>query len=588
MNCLFGYRACRLARGKRLISILLASLLLLAACGCGASPREDAQSSPEPIVFAPLTRENVTFSEMEYARPDIEMMRAQMDDLMDGVHEGKDPGEMMAQYQSLQAQYAHADSMMALAYLLYAFDVTEPYYREEYAFLQSELSKLDMDMTEVSIALFESSDEARLLAQESFGEEYVETIYEEEDLNNEAVQALLDEDEALTLIYDELLATFTMLDNGRRWTLDDIKSDTELDNDEFYRLYDRYCFALNERVGGVFLKQLAIRSQIAQKLGYGSYAAYRYDCYGRDYTILDTQRLHASVKRHIVPIFIKANEALDSYDLYCQTYEQAAFLEQLALAARDFSPLMGEALDYMLLNELFDFTVRATKMKSSFTTYLSDYRAPFIFTQWTDSASDITTVLHELGHYANYYHNADAGYSASDSLDLAEVDSQALVLLMSPYYASFYGELGEMAVADQVVDAMYALITGCMEDEFQQRIYSDPAITLDEINALYKRLAAEYGLDAVYGYAGTEWVLVTHTFQTPMYYISYAVSIAAALELYERAQTDSSGARQAYLDILCRPAYASFRETLKQNGLTDVFSDGAIMRLAGFLSTYAD
>ena len=237
----------------------------------------------------------------------------------------------------------------------------------------------------------------------------------------------------------------------------------------------------------------------------------------------------------------------------------------------------------MLRNDLYDFSVDSNKMDTSFTTYISDYDAPFIFSEWKGNSEDILTTLHELGHFTNYYHNAEAGYSASDSLDLAEIDSQALVLLMIDYYDSFFGKLADEAEADVLIDAMYSLISGCMEDEFQQTIYKNPDMTLDEINALYKDLAVEYGLDEVYGYEGTEWVLISHTFQTPLYYISYAVSMVPALELFELSQSDEAAAKSTYFSILMRAPYASFKEVLEQNGLSSVFLDSTIQRIAAIV-----
>jgi len=134
-----------------------------------------------------------------------------------------------------------------------------------------------------------------------------------------------------------------------------------------------------------------------------------------------------------------------------------------------------------------------------------------------------------------------------------------------------------------LIDAMYALISGCMEDEFQQTIYKNPDMTLDEINALYKDLAVEYGLDEVYGFDGTEWVLISHTFQTPMYYISYAVSMVPALELFEESQDDPQSARADYFAILNRDAYAQMQAVLSDNGLAPVFSEATIKRIASML-----
>ena len=150
----------------------------------------------------------------------IDGMVAAMDDLQSGIQDGKDPPRRWsAAYQALQAQYSHADSMLSLAYLLYAFDVTNTQGRDEYAYLQSALSELDADMQGVSAALFESSDEAQALAKESFGEGYVDARLSRTNLYDDStIQDLLDQEEQLTLQYDDLSATFTL--TGQRHALD--------------------------------------------------------------------------------------------------------------------------------------------------------------------------------------------------------------------------------------------------------------------------------------------------------------------------------------------------------------------------------
>ncbi|NLI53155.1 MAG: M3 family oligoendopeptidase [Clostridiales bacterium] len=577
---------------RTLLAAALAALFLLAGCFGGDSVIHSSVASYDQSATydAPnlpdSQHEDVMLSDMSYERPDIDGMRAAMDDLQRGVSDGKPAEEMIAAYEALQQQYDHADSMLSLAYLLYAFDVTDTYYRDEYAYLQSALSELDGDMQSVSAQLFESSSEAERLAKESFGEGYVDAIIRDEAYDDTTVQELLSQEEQLTLDYDNLSATFSILDNGQRWTYGDIVSDLTLGYDEYNRLYDAYCAALNEKAGDVFLQQLAIRTRIASRLGYADYSDYCYDTYGRDYSPADAGALHAAVKRYIAPLFIEASESDDTYDLDAAYFDEDAFFSELASASNAFSPLLGEPVSYLLQNRLYDFTDSAVKMDTSFTTYLSDYRAPFIFSRWTGSAEDIATSLHELGHFTSYYHNAASGYSAGDNLDLAEVDSQALVLLLFEDYEGFYGDLADEAKTTALIDAMYALLSGCMEDEFQQEVYANPAITLDEMNALYLRLAGEYGLEEVYGYQGTEWVLISHTFQTPLYYISYAVSMVPSLELFDLDQSDPAAAKTAYFNILMRDQYASLEDVLSRNGLDPVFSDATIERIAEILRQY--
>lgn len=554
-----------------------------AAAGSAVDPAATAETAVATPGISFGQREDVSFSDMFYERPDIEAMEARLDDLKTGIVAGKPVPDLISAYQTLQELYAHADSMMSLAYLLYAFDVTESFYRDEYAYLQSSLSVLDGEMEGVSAALFESSDEAKQLANETFGSDYVEDILNAEDMTDTTVQDLSDQEEQLTLEYDNLCATFTILDNGKRWTMTDITNDYSLDYDEYTRLYDAYCAALNQEAGQIFLEQLKIREQIATRLGYKNYSDYCYDSYGRDYTPDEVRSLHAAVKKYIAPVYIYVNDRNDTSVLADTTFDEQSFLNKLQTAARDFSPILDEPVQYLMRNDLYDFSYSSNKMDNSFTTYLSDYRAPFIFSQWTGESTDISTVLHELGHFTNYYHNAAVGYSATDNLDLAEIDSQALVLLMTKYFDSFYGVYAQDAKTDVLLDAMYSLLSGCMEDEFQQEIYLHPDMSLSQINSLYKKLAVEYGLDDVYGFTGTEWVLISHTFQTPLYYISYAVSIVPSLELFELAQKDEEAAKEAYFSILMRDNYASFLEVLEENGLSSVFEDATIQRIAAIV-----
>ena len=579
---------------QMVFSVALAALFLLSACAvgdgaitssAGGNTQGVTQNAP---VLPDITHEVVTLSDMTYARPDIDGMLAAMDDLQAGIDKGKDAEQMIADYQAIQEQYSHADSMLSLAYLLYAFDVTNTTYRDEYSYLQSALSELDGQMQSVSAALFASSDQAQQLARDSFGEGYVDAIISDSSYDETTIQDLLDREEQLTLNYDNLSATFTLLDNGKRWSYADIMSDLSLSSEEYYRLYDSFCAAFNAQAGPIFLEQVSLRAETAKRLGYADYSTYCYDTYGRDYSPKDARELHAAVKQYIAPVFIQASEKNDTSDLGAAYFEEDAFFSALSSSANAFSPLLSEPVTYMLQNRLYDVSDSSTKMDTDFTTYVADYRAPFIFAHWTSSADDVATILHELGHFTNYYHNAVVGYTSGDSLDLAEVDAQALVLLLFGDYEAFYGDLADQARAAALIDAMYAILSGCMEDEFQQDVYENPNMTLAQMNDLYASLSQEYGLQQVYGYQGTEWVLISHTFQTPMYYISYAVSMVPALELFDLAQDDLESAKNAYFNIITRKSYETLNDVLLRNGLASVFAKTTIAQIADILKEYTN
>lgn len=602
---------------RRALPCLLALVLALGSAGCActaamfatvadgvrsfvsggreehAAPVTPGDDAPKPPAERPELPEppepqqseshaNIPFSEMAYERPDTGALADQLDALLADAQGTADSKRLLDRYDEVLARFNEADSQLSLCYVYYAHDVTDTYYQEEYAWLQTELNALDLAMSDVSLALLERDEAA---ARARWGDEYADAVLANAALNDEEIQPLLEQEQALVQSYDELLASFVLREDGRTYTMEQIAEVAAQDYDEYVRLYDAYTTALNEEAGQIYLKLLRLRNEMAGKLGYGSYAAYMYDCYGRDYTVTDARALHAAVKEYLVPVYwqLVMRAALQDEALPDGSFALEPYLEELRAAAADFSPLLLEALDYMLTNGLYDFEDNDNKMQSSFTTYFSSYNAPFMFTAWEGSHYNTRTVIHELGHYANYYHNPAVGWSVADPLDLAEVDSQGLEMLMIPYYTAFYGEAAEAAELEQMVEAVYAVISGCMEDELQQEAYANPDMTLEELNAVYLRLAEEYGFVDLYGYIGTEWTLIPHTFQTPMYYISYATSMVPALELWELSRTDEAAARSAYWSILQRGAYARFRETVQANGLSDPLSPDTIRHLAQVL-----
>lgn len=597
---------------KKFISLLLCATLLLSGSGCvstyllarlGIDTAENYGDVTSPVTSAPepspaptagadledpfssavagniTPHENVSFSNMVYTRPDVDQLEEDLNTLLEDVNSGAyNPSTLLTHYEAVKAAYDEADSQMSLAYLLYAFDVTVDDYKEEYDFLANKLTDLDLLMTDVSIALLEN-DETQVWTKQAWSKDYVDAVYAGEALNSEEIQDLVAEELQLTFDYDELLASFVYKENGKEYTVDDIVAASD------WEMYDRYTAKLNKEAGALYLKLLKNRNEQSQKLGFGSYAAYMYEAYGRDYSVTDAKALQQVVKEYLAPLY--SDQLLSHYyeilALDDETYSFDEYLPKLQAAMQSFSPYTQESLDYLLQNDLYDFTVNANKMEGSFTTYFADFKAPFIFSQWEGSSGNLSTAIHEFGHFTNYYHNAASGWSSGDSLDLAEVDSQGLELLMMKNYESFYGENAEAARANMLLNGLYAILSGCMEDEFQQTIYENPDMTLAEMNETYLRLSKEYALGDLYGYIGTEWVMIPHTFQSPMYYISYAVSMLAALEVWQLSETDYDAGRKAYLTILMREEYAPLRETVQNAGCSDPISADTVKTLAQVL-----
>ena len=531
--------------------------------------------------------EEVSFSDIAYERPDTAQISDAISRLDKMIDEGgSNPDILLDQYDAILKMYNHIDSEESLAYVLYAMDVTEDYYSDEYDYLVEELNRIDLELTDVSIKMYENDSLAGPML-DRYGSVFKENVYIGEKLNSPEIQEDLSAEQKLISEYDTLLTTFVAEDAGKTYTMDDIVGLASKDYDEYFRLFTVYYDQLNQKASEIYLKLLKIRHTIAEKLHYEKFSDYRYDGYGRDYSTEDIKELQAAVKEYLVPVYTNAviRQYLKSPGKNgLDEIPYSTFMNRFDEVLGDFSDKIQNSFRYMLRNELISTDVSEKKMETSFTTLLSDYHAPFIFTQYEGKIQSAKTIIHESGHYANFYYMQEYGWNISDPLDIAEVDSQALELLMMHYYDRLFGNMAANERTEQLIDGLYAILSGCMEDEFQQRVYENPDMTLEDMNAVYLQLAEEYGFAELYGYTGTEWAAIPHSFQSPMYYISYAVSMIAAMEIWELSEKDYDAARDVYLTILCRPANSKFRTLATENGLKDPVSPETVQSLAKTVS----
>ena len=551
--------------------------------------------NPDPgVPVTPgYTREDIPFSTLSYERPDTQIIRDAIDALSAKVSAGGDASDLIADYQAILREYDHLDSMASLAYMYYVQDVTEEYYDDEYNYLFGELNEIDLPLTDLTIQMFESDvtgDSMRGI----FGSTFEENTYLGKQRNSEAIQDDLKRFNELSSEYDTMLSTFTMTYQGKEYSEEDLIDSYDGDYDAYIARVNAFYKQLNEKVAPIFLELVQVNCRIAKTLGYSSFTEYQYEGYQRDYSPGEAKMIQQAVKDYLVPVYEDAYYQFYYYsDASYYTdgpyISYSEFMQKFEPALKKLSPELLQPFNYMKNNDLIDIDVNTNKMKTSFTIYLEDQTYPFIFTQWEDDTQSCSTVTHEFGHFSSYFLNSHVGWNSTDPLDIAEIDSQGLEMIMMANYEDFYGSTYADALrGDALMDAMYVVISGCMEDEFQQAVYANPDMTLEEMNKLYGKLAEEYGLTTLFPYEGTEWVEIPHTFQSPLYYFSYAASMLVALELWEMAQKNQNKAEDAYLAILHRPADSMLRSLMSDVGLSDPIDPETVRSLSKTLSKFME
>ena len=552
-----------------------------------ATPAPAEPSAGEPSVALP--GRGADYAGMQYCRPDFEQLSAVIAEAYALLDSGNSES-MLETYEAAKRLYTSASTQYALAEVKHNLDVTDEFYTNELTYLSEGMNSAITELTDLAVAILDSPYGSQ--AEARWGSDRAQELRVEAALSGCEIEEELIKEQELVMEYQRILTRFCAHIDGEEKTLDDIYSDETLSYEEYERQITAYYRALSQEVGPIYLELVELRNTMADKMGFDNYSDYAYACYGRDFTPEDAKALHTAVKKYAVPLFLKMNSDKDflmseeySDYLYGQYFLPDTLLtfEQMA---ENFSPKLSEACSFMLEKGLYALGHDANNMEGGFTTYFDAYRSPFLYVDWMDSSYDVSTLIHEMGHFTNYYYLEEELFGAVDPLDLSEVDSQGLELLFFPYYEEFYGEAADAARRDKLSDFLYSLIGGCMEDEFQQYVYSHPDLGLEQMHIFYGKLLKEYGISELYVMPQEYWVCIPHTFQSPLYYISYAVSALPALELWELSRTDYDAACATYWQLLERSPMTSFLTALEESGLSDPFDEDLVGEICSCIERY--
>lgn len=529
------------------------------------------------------------FCDYEYARPDFAAISEEIAAATDLIENGGSSKDFSAYGAAILEKLNGMLTMYSLLDVYTSLDYTDSYYQQEYLLMVESCNRLDTEFNDMIAATVGTEYEQVL--RDLWGGDYFESCLQYAKFNSDQIVELSLREAELIEEYDVAVEDTSVTVDGRQWTMDDLQSyGAGLGDEEYYIVYDAICAATNEKAGVIFKQLVGVRNEIAEKLGYGSYADYAYELHGRDYSPEDAEAFQEAAKTYIAPLYEEVYELsfhTDYYALYSGEYDAGDMLPKIYDCAQSLSPKISGAMNYMLTCGLYDIEPSDTKLSGGFTTYFTSYGAPFLFDNWDGDWDSVSGFTHELGHYAFYYNRDTYGWDTPDSTDIAEIDSQTLELLFTNDYDDIFEDgTADAARMEEMLGVLHAILSGCMEDEFQQRLYENPDLTLPEINALYYRLAADYGLSAVYRYSPEEWVFITHTFESPFYYISYAASMVPSAEIFFLSLEDGEGAAEIYEEILDRETDEGFLEILEREELGDPFDPETLSALSDQILAY--
>lgn len=345
---------------------------------------------------------------------------------------------------------------------------------------------------------------------------------------------------------------------------------------------------LDEDIGELYAELVSIHNRIAEIFGYDNYYEYSYEVIReRDYAIEDVEQLRTYTQKYVKSIFdgaiegfsmkyqsLTAAQQLELEEFLFADYDDADYLEDYLDALPDD---MGEEMESMLDGHVV-FPKGSKAREGAFTTLIGGH--PFCYFSKDYKTTD--TLVHEMGHYYGGLH----GNLYEMPLDLAEVQSQGNEWLMIVYAGDELDEEVYQCYLDyRIANDVVTILVSVIVDEFEERVYTAEGVEDFETED-FERIMAEVcesygGLEVLYQEVvdmQAYWRQVV--LESPVYYISYAMSMVPSLDLFFCASEEWDDAVEIYQKITWDIADdATFLGILEDAGLATPFDDTLFNKL---------
>ena len=576
---------------KRMTVAVALLLVLVLLCGCGIP--EGSLGSKLGDKLAELVQstnghnpDGLKFSDMHYTRPDLDKLSADVAAVEEALENGMKLKDVEELLDVCMDGYDEFSTMYSLANIYNCKDLRDEYYAAEYEWISTENSTVSQLFDEMYYACAGSALGAEL-EEDYFWEGFCEDYADPDDsyYNDESV-ALMQRESELISRYREIVADPVIEWKGEEVAFYELLEELS-DYSDVQGYYDylgalmTYYETYNEPLAEVYIDLMRVHEDMAKAMGFSTAEEMEFVFgFDRDYTPEDAAVFIDDVKTYLVPISIWAEERGLSYNITYSPLGSEELYSALHGVAENIGHGCTEAFSFMDKYELCDVEPSVYKADTSFQTYLSMYDAPFVFLNPEGTTRDLVTFVHEFGHFTDAYTNFDA----AETIDLAEVYSQALEFLSLSHMDGLLPASDVDALrTGKMLDALDTFIQQASFADFESKAH---AIGPDELTAAkLNELALQATKDFGYCPEGFEefmqyfWMDITHLFEYPFYVISYPVSLDVAMQVYVLETAEAGKGLDKYFEMMPRD-YDTFMETVTENGLQSPFAAGGLASIA--------
>ena len=577
---------------KRILSYILTLATVLSI---SVSPffAGAAYASVEPHWYDPDSEyhADIDYADMKYEGVDHDEALKLAEDMREYAASGDEEGTIRT-YDAIEKMGMHIDTQYQLAEIKREKNVFD----DEYEAAASEMVDLSIEFSDATdSAIRDAMDSAvgDALKGHIGDEDIIDYFLNYHDMTEEE-KKLESEFMDLKNEFDRIFTGETEVTiDGEKWTFDKLNSSNSLNYNEYVKIMSALYGERNRQFAEIYIKIIENKNAKAAYNGYDNYPDYAYEnAYNRDYTTQDIRFVHDEVRKYVVDLHQEL-EKKDTYNFKLENMDLSGEerLKRVGPAIAKLDPELTIAWDYWVSHGLYDLDDSDNKLEKGFTTELKDYGSAFIFDKPYGNWNDLQTVIHEFGHLNNSYHVQYGYHDDGFNVDVAEIHSQGLELLMLEYAEEIYGESSADAARLNVIsDMVESIIQACMIDEFEYWAFTcEEELTADKLNdkfyEIYKTYYPNEEDDPIVPYA---WGEITHVFETPFYYIAYGTSALAALDIFAMSIEDRQAGVDCYMNVTTYGWDTGYRELIEDVSLPDIFEEGNIEDICVAVSTYVE
>ncbi|SFC11601.1 oligoendopeptidase, M3 family [Bacillus sp. 491mf] len=555
----------------------------------------------------------MSFENYEYKRPNMDEVNDKFTATLQEFKNAKtmeEQKEVIAQINEIRNDFS---TMYNVCYIRHSVDTTDEFYKEEQDFFDEYSPIVKGYVTKYYEALTQSPFRKQL--EEYYGIQLFALAEAEMKTYSDEVVADLQLENKLSSGYTQLLAAAKIVFEGEERTLSQLVPFME-NRDRNMRkqaseAYYGYLAEHEEELDRIYDELVKVRTTIAKKLGFNNFVELGYArMYRTDYNAEMVANFRKQVLDYIVPVATELRQkqqariGVEKLAYYDENFEYPSgnavpkgdadwIVNHGKTMYKELSEETNTFFNFMLENNLLDLVAKKGKAGGGYCTYIENYKAPFIFSNFNGTSGDIDVLTHEAGHAFQVYESRHYEIPEYNwpTYEACEIHSMSMEFFTWPWMKLFFEEDVEKYYFSHLSSALLFLPYGVSVDEFQHFVYEHPEASPAERKEAWRNIERKYlphrdYEENDYLERGGFWQRQAHIYNSPFYYIDYTLAQICAFQFWKRSRENRQEAWDDYVHLCRQGGSKSFLQLVDVANLTSPFADGCVKGVIDEIHTW--